>query len=892
MSVHNLDAMFKPQSIALVGASNRPGSVGFKVMRNLLEAGFSGPIMPVNPRDRAISGVTAYRDVAELPFVADLAVLCIPAPAVPDVIEKLGQQGTRAAVIISAGLIELPGKNGGTLQDDVAEIARGYGLRIVGPNCLGVMVPGSGLNASFSHIPCLPGNIAFLSQSGGLATAVLDYALTYDIGMSHFVSLGNIIDVEFPDVIDYLADDDDVAGILLYIEMIQDTREFISAARAASRKKPIFALKSGRFAEGAKAATSHTGALAGVDAVYDAGLRRAGVQRIYELEELLDVVQTVGRAKPLRGERLAILTNGGGPAVCAVDALVERGGKLAEISDRTLNELNEKLPAVWSHSNPVDIIGDATGQRYVDSIEALKRDDQVDAAIVMLVPTAVSDIDDIAKSTVEACRGTEKTILTSWMGSDSVRKARQMFADANMPTFTTPDRAVRAFMHLVNHNRLQQTLYSTPSGLALESTPDRAAARAVIEGVLASGRDLLTEAEAKEVMAAYNIPVVQTQIVANPEEAASAAKQMGFPVVLKIHSVDITHKSDAGGVILNLRSAKEVLEAATRMNETIAEKLPQARLEGFTVQQMIDRPSAIECIVGVSTDHDFGPTIMFGSGGKSVEVVKDSTITIPPINMALAHAQIERTRIYSLLRGYRDVPPSDINGICLTLCRISDLVVDCPEILELDINPLLADNKGVIALDARIKVAKVEPGAPSRLSIAPYPSELIEEVTTLRGKELTLRPIRAEDEPKHLVFINGLSDEDMRNRFARVVRNMPHQELAQYTQIDYDREMAFVAVGADQVDPQAILGVARAKSYPGLADAEFFMAVRSDMQGQGIGWVLFTKLLDYLTAQGYKKAFAHVHRGNKNMLKLAGEFGFTQSEDTKAEYVLVTKDLQ
>ncbi|MBI5834720.1 MAG: bifunctional acetate--CoA ligase family protein/GNAT family N-acetyltransferase [Armatimonadetes bacterium] len=891
MSVRNLDALFNPKSVAVIGASNRPGSVGSVVMKNLLAGGFAGPVMPVNPTSQAVSGVLTYPDVSKLPVPADLAVIAVPPKAVPGVINELGSQGTRAAVVLTAGLNSNTNAAGQTLQAEMTEIARKYQLRILGPNCLGMIVPGIGLNASFAHVDCLPGRIAFVSQSGGLATAVLDYAKSYGIGLSHFLSLGDICDVDFADTMDYLGSDPEVSAILLYIESIVDARAFMSAGRAAARNKPVVVVKSGRFEEGAKAAASHTGALAGADDIYDAAFRRAGMLRVFAIDELFDAVQTLARSKPLKGDRLAVLTNGGGPAVLAVDALIEQGGRLAELSESTIKALNEKMPPTWSHANPVDIIGDANGERYSQALKVLLKDNQVDAVMVMHVPTAVASVTETAAATIECCKSATRNVLTSWMGQDTVREPRRMFSDAGLPTFFTPDRAVRGFMHMVKFNRNQELLMQTPDSVPEEFTPATATARLVIQSAMASGRDMLTEAEAKAVLAAYGIPIVETQIASSPVSAVTVADSIGYPVAIKILSQDITHKSDVGGVALNLENGEEVLAAAKAMNERIARLMPEAHLGGFTVQHMARRPGAKELIVGVSCDHVFGPTIMFGQGGKAVEVIADSSVGLPPLNMALARAQVERTRIAKLLKGYRDEAPADIDAICLTLIQVSQLITDLPEIVELDINPLFADAKGVLALDARIGVAPATTTGPARLAIRPYPKELEEKVNLKEGRPIVVRPIRPEDEPAHHVFIGKLSPEDIRSRFFGLVRELPHSQMARLTQIDYDREMAFVATGLDDRNMPETLGVARAVLDIVDRSAEFAIVVRSDLKGQGLGRTLMNKLMAYAKQRGMTVMTGQVLKDNVAMIAMCERLGFVKHDIKDDDCVEVRLDL-
>ena len=877
MSVRNLDALFKPQSVAVIGASNQPQSVGGIVMRNLLRGQFPGPIMPVNPRYEAVAGVLTYPSVAALPVVPDVAVICTPPPTIPDLIAQLGERGTRAAIVITAGLSEVRHRNGQTIQQAMLAAARPFTLRILGPNCVGLLVPGLGLNATFAHAEIGPGSIAFVSQSGGFCTATLDWARARGIGFSHFISLGNSADIDFGDVLDYLGSVEETKAILLYMESIgaDEARKFMSAARAAARNKPVLAIKAGRNPEGARAAASHTGALAGADNVYDAALRRAGILRVYRLDELFDAVETLARARPLEGERLAILTNGGGPGVIATDALVNEGGQLAEFAPETLQKLDALLPYNWSHGNPVDMIGDSDYRTYIAALGILQEDPNVDAILVMNAPSALAPPEETARGIVEALRQAKRPILTSWLGGEAAGRARRIFAEAGIPTYDTPEDAVRAFMHMVRYRRNQQILTEVPPSAPTDFTPSPGAARAVIETALAEGRELLTEPEAKQVLAAYGIPVVETSVASTPLEAGQVAEQIGFPVVLKILSPDITHKSDVGGVVLGLDASDEVWQAAVTMQARIAKRFPQAALRGFTVQKMVRRPRAHELIIGVTTDPIFGPVILFGRGGTAVEVLADSTTALPPMNMSLARHMIARTQVYKLLKGYRDRPPADLDAICLTLIQVSQLVVDRPEILELDINPLYADERGVIALDARIRVAPAGTSGHERLAIRPYPRELEETITLPSGQQVFVRPIRPEDAPAHREFVARLTPEDLRFRFLGVIRDIPPTEMARLTQIDYDREMAFIAVAPGPEGATETLAVVRSVTNPDRTAADFAVMVRSDLKRSGLGSALMQKMIRYCRDRGIREIAGEVLADNYAMLNLARKLGFT-----------------
>jgi acetyltransferase len=705
MSTRNFDALFNPQSVALIGASNRPRSVGATVMQNLLAGGFAGPILPVNPKHKAVAGVLAYPDVASLPLTPDLAVICTPPRTVPGLIAELGVYGVRAAVVITAGLDQERDQEGQSLQEATLAAAGATGMRLLGPNCVGLMVPGIGLNASFAHTQPLPGNIAFVTQSGALATVVLDWAKADGIGFSSFVSLGNGVDVDFGDVLEYLGNDAATQAILLYIESIREAQKFMRAAQRAARTKPIIAVKAGRVSEGAQAAFSHTGALAGADDLFDAALRRAGILRVETIEDLFTAVATLARTRPLQGDRLVIFTNGGGPGVMATDALVLRGGRLATLAAETVQRLDSFLPANWSHGNPVDIIGDALPSRYVQTLQTLLDDPGADAVLFIHSPSAIVPSHEIALELAPTIQAAGRNVLTCWLGRESTAAARHICAEAGIPTYDSPEDAVDAFLQMVHYRRIQaqlteEGLPAPPVDLASNTTQ----ARSVIKAALDAGRDLLTEPEAKTVLAAYGIPVVTTRFARTPDECATLAAELGGSLALKIVSPEITHKSDVGGVTLDLETPAEVRAAAVTMQHRVQEARPDATITGFSVQTMVRRPHAHELIVGVTTDPIFGPVILFGQGGSAVEVIGDRAVALPPLNLNRARDLVARTRVARLLAGYRNHPPADMAAICTTLLRVAQMVGDLPELCELDINPLLADEQGVLALDARVRV--------------------------------------------------------------------------------------------------------------------------------------------------------------------------------------------
>lgn len=881
--------MFRPRGVAVVGASDRPRSVGRMVMRNLTEGGYRGAIMPVNTRHTVVGGLAAARTVRELTAVPDLAVICTPPPSVPGIIADLGAIGTRAAVVLTAGLTRGRVEDGRTYQQAMLDAARPYLLRILGPNCVGLLVPGIGLNASFAHTSALSGNIAFVSQSGALTTALLDWAKSHHIGFSHFISLGDGADVDFGDALDFLASDPHTRSILLYIESISAARKFMSAARAASRNKPVIVVKAGRVPEGAKAAASHTGALAGVDAVYDAALRRAGALRVDTTLELFNAVETLARQKPLYGDRLTIMTNGGGPGVMATDAYVRLGGKLAPLGPAVREQLGRVLPGVWSGANPVDIIGDAPVERYVETLKILLDDPESDAVLLIHAPTAIVPSTDIAQAVAPIAAASHKNVLTCWLGGDGVEPGRQAFVAAGVPTFDTPEQAARAFMHIVSYRHSREILLEMPPSAPVELMPDRVAAQRLVHDVLAADREMLTETEAKALLAAYGVPVVPTSIAADPDEAARRASEIGFPVAIKIVSPTITHKSDVGGVALNLSSEDEVHHAATGMIQRIAQLRPGAQLTGFSVQPMIRRPGAHELIVGAVVDPIFGPVVLFGQGGTAVEIIADRAIGLPPLNMKLARELVESTRVSRLLHGYRDRPAADETAIQLALMAVGQLIADMPEIIELDVNPLLADERGVLALDARVRLRPAKTSGAERLAIRPYPVEL-EARQYIVGRDVLIRPIRPEDEPAFKRFLAEIAPEDIQFRFFHALREMPRSELARFTQIDYDREMAFVAT--DVGVPDGILGEVRVVIDPSNEQAEFAVMVRSDLKRHGLGHLLMSKIIDYCKARGTREVYGLVLSANRQMLDLAAHLGFRPDFTGERGVVEVRLELQ
>lgn len=879
MSIRNLDSLLVPRSVAVIGASEREASVGLTVWRNLIEGDFAGARWAVNPKRRSVLGEPSYPSIAELPEAPELALVCTPAATVPGIIEQLGRRGTRAAIVLSAGLDD-------ATRQAMLDAARRHLLRILGPNCLGLLSPHAGLNASFAHTHASPGSLAFVSQSGALVTAMLDWAAGRGIGFSSFVSLGEHADVDFGDMLDWLASDARTRAILLYVESVENPRKFMSAARAAARNKPVLILKAGRSPQGQAAAASHTGALAGSDRVFDAAIRRAGMLRLDTLADLFIAAETLTHFRnPLRSsnleqlDRLTVVTNGGGAGVMAADAAVLEGISLAPLHPTTLAQLDRVLPGNWSRSNPVDIIGDAPVARYEATLRTLLADPEAGTLLFMHAPTAIVSSEAIARALVPLAQSAPQRVFSSWLGGPAVKQARDLFHAADIPTHDTPEDAVRAFSLLVTYRRNQSQLMQTPVARAARTPIDTVAIRRLVDAALAQGRTMLSEPESKTLLAACGIPVVATRVVkASPEAAVEAADAIGYPVALKILSDDISHKSDVGGVALSLQDARAVAEAAAEMLPRVASVLPEARIDGFTVQAMVRRSNALELIVGSAVDPLFGPVLLFGAGGTAVEVVADRAVGLPPLNEPLARAVIARTRVARLLGGWRDVPPADMEAVIDVLLALSQLLAEEPRVAEIDINPLLADDRGVIALDARIRIDSAAPGGAARFAIRPYPSELVE-FLDWQGRRLTLRPIRPEDEARHLAFLARLDPVDIRMRVFYSRRSIEHSELARLTQIDYEREMAFIAAAPLENGDEETLGVVRATCDPDNHDAEFGIVIRSDLKGGGLGFHLMRKMIDYLRAKGTRRMVATVLRENVRMLEMARELGFEQTQE-------------
>jgi acetyltransferase len=873
MSVRNLQFLFEPAAVAVIGASDTPRSVGAVVMRNLLEGGFPGPILPVHPKHRAVAGVLAYATIDALPVPPELAILCTPPATLPALIEALGRKGCRMAIMVSAD----------AEAEACRAAARPFDMRLLGAGSLGVLAPKSRLNISFSHIAALPGKVAFVSQSGALCTAVLDWARPRGIGFSAFMSLGDCLDVDFADALDHLANDEATRAILLYIEDIRSRRAFMPALRAAARNKPVVVVKAGRGMDNPapSQAAFLAEALARPDEVFDAAVGRAGALAVADLDELFAAVETLARAKPLGGERLAIVSNGGGTAMMAVDEMMSGIGTLAPLSDETLRRLSVLLPKSWKPGNPVDLAVDADGKRYAEIIRVLVEDTAINAVLAIHAPNAMADGTEIAKAVVDIQRRHGGHVLTCWVGEAAARPARRLFAEAGLPTYETPGQAVRAFRHLLRYQRNQEMLLQTPPSHLLDFQPDADLARSIIDRSLAGGGGLLVESEAKTLLAAYGIAVVASHHVADAEEAACKARQIGLPVALTVASPDISRKWDVGGVALNLETADAVRDACEGILHRTRERRPDARIEGFTIQSMALRPHARQLMIGIACDPLFGPVIVFGEGGRAVEIVRDHTLALPPLNLPLARAMIERTRIARLLAAHGARAAADLDALAESLVRLSQMLVDNPEIVACDVNPLFSDDRGVLAVDARMRIEAVTPGDRRHFAILPYPAHLEEAHVLHDGQSVLIRPIRPEDEPAHAELIGHMTPQDLRYRFHGHIRELAHHQLARLTQIDYDREMAFIATHAGKDGRPETLGVVRTVTDPDNRRAELAILVRSSLKGTGLGRKLLETMMDYTRSRGTHEMVIQVLAENAAMLRLAAKVGFAVQPNTE-----------
>ncbi len=875
---HPLDVFFTPSSVAVVGATETPGSVGRTTLWNLLSTSFGGTIFPVNPKRSSVLGIKAYPSVSAIPEDVDLVVIVTPASSAPGIIRESAAKGVRGAIIISAGFKEL-GPSGAELERQVMEEARKVNMRIIGPNCLGLMSPPTGVNATFAAGMARPGNVGFISQSGALCTAVLDWSFQEQVGFSAFISLGSMVDVGWGDLIEYLGDDPRTRSILIYMESIGDARSFLSAAREVALTKPIIVIKAGRTAAGGKAAASHTGSLTGSDDVLDAAFRRCGVLRVNNISDLFYMAEVLAKQPRPRGPRLTIVTNAGGPAVLATDALITAGGELAELAPSTIEELNKFLPPSWSRGNPIDILGDGGADRYAKTLEIAQKDPNSDGLLVVLTPQAMTDPTATAEQLKPYASISDKPVLASWMGGPTVTAGENILNGANIPTFPYPDTAAKAYQYMWSYSYNLRGIYETPSFDEAGFTPDRAQVASIIARAQAENRTILTEFESKQVLAAYGIPTVETRIARTLPDAVEAASSMGYPVVLKLFSETITHKTDVGGVQLNLKDAAAVENAYNLIQSSVAAKAGAEHFLGVTVQPMI-KLDGYEIILGSSLDPQFGPVILFGMGGQLVEVFKDRALALPPLTNTLARRMMEQTKIYTALKGVRGRKPVDLAALEQMMVRFSQLICEHRMIKELDINPMLASPERIIALDARVVVhpADTKPESIPRLAIRPYPTRYVSDWIMKNGDTVTIRPIRPEDEPLMVKFHQTLSERTVYLRYLQMMKlsqRVAHDRLTRICFIDYAHEMALVV---DRTDPATgaheILGVGRLQKLHGTEDAEFAIVVTDAHQKQGLGKELLTRLLKIARDEKIRRLTADILADNMSMQHVCEKLGF------------------
>ncbi len=893
MAIKKLDSIFKPKRIALIGVSNNPNSVGGITLRNLVGGGYNGVVYPVNPKREAVFGIPCYPDIKSLPKVPDLAVIMTAAKLVPQLVRECGEAGVHGLIIMSAGFKEA-GEEGKKLEEEVKSEKLKYpDMRIIGPNCLGILVPGLSMNVSFANGMPEKGHVAFISQSGALCTSVLDWAYESHIGFSYFVSIGNSMDVNFGDLIDYFGQDPGTKSIVLYVESLSNARTFMSAARAFSREKPIIVYKSGRFPESAAAAASHTGALASEDSIYDAVFRRAGLARVYDFGNIFDFTDLVGRKRIPKGNRLAIVTNAGGPGVMATDSLISWGGKLVKLSDETMQKLNDYLPPFWSHGNPVDVLGDATPERFAKATEIVLEDKGVDAVLVLLTPQAMTAPTETAEAIAQMATKTSKTIMAAWLGGASMRDGIQVFNRAGISNYPTPEQAIRAFMTLSLYAKNLESLFETPKEVPVSFQYDRNELRKkYLEKVFPKAK-ILNEDDSKMLVNDYGIDTTHPTPAYNEDEAVEIAQKKGYPVVLKIYSPDITHKSDVGGVALNIKDDEMVRATFRNMVKTASEKKPDAKIEGVTVQRMVDTKDAVELILGTKKDPSFGTVMLVGMGGTSAELFKDKRLEFPPLNESLALQMLESLQIFPLLEGYRGATRKNIEKLVEVLIRMSYLAADYPEIKELDINPLIVTPTDVIALDARIVIDEEVMKNPvkeySHLILRPYPESLISESQLKDGSPVLLRPIKPEDEPMWLELLASCSKESIYHRFRYDFYFDSHEVATQFCFIDYDREIAIVAE-IEEEGKKKLIGVGRLIADPDVEVMEYAILITDAWQKKELGYILTEYCMEVAKNREIKTLVAETTRDNKPMISVFRKLNFKIrfNEDST---VSVRKDL-
>ena len=887
-----LDVFFSPKTVAVIGATETPNSVGRTVLWNLVTSPFGGTVYPVNPKRPSVLGVKAYQSISDIPEQVDLAVIVTPPPSIPGIIRECGENGVRGAVVISAGFKEI-GPEGAELERQLLKEAQEAGIRVIGPNCLGVMSPLSGMNATFATTIARPGSVGFISQSGALCTAVLDWSLKEMVGFSAFVSVGSMVDVGWGDLIYHLGNDPRTKSIVIYMESIGNARSFLSAAREVALNKPIIVIKPGRSAAAAKAAASHTGSLTGSDEVLEAAFRRSGVLRVNNIADLFYMAEVLSKQPSPKGPRLTIVTNAGGPGVLATDALIMGGGELADLTPETMAEYNAVLPTTWSHNNPVDIIGDASPERYAKALEIAAKDPNSDGMLVILTPQAMTDPTRIAEQLKPLARQEGKPLLASWMGGVDVAAGEEILNRANIPTFPYPDTAARAFNYMWRYSYNLKSLYETPD-MPEESaswTPDRKLVGDIIKRARDENRTILTEFESKQLLAAYGIPTAQTIIATDAAAAMKAADQIGYPVVLKLYSETITHKTDVGGVQLNLGSAEAVDRAFQAIQASVTAKAGAEHFQGVTVQPMVKLKDAYELIIGSSLDPQFGPVLLFGTGGQLVEVFKDRSLGLPPLNTTLARRMMEQTKIYKALKGVRGRKPVDLQALEVLMVRFSALVAEQRWIKEIDINPLLASPDGLIALDARVVVhgPEVTMDQVPKTAIRAYPTRYVSSWTMKDGSPVTVRPIRPEDEPAMVRFHETLSERSVYLRyfhFMNLEQRVTHERLTRICFIDYDREMALVAERRNLTTGESeILGVGRLSKIHGTSEAEVAVLISDKFQGRGLGKELLAQLLIVGADEKLTKLTADILPDNRDVMRVCEKLGFSLKHSLEDEVV-------
>ncbi|MEW8202172.1 MAG: bifunctional acetate--CoA ligase family protein/GNAT family N-acetyltransferase [Candidatus Thiodiazotropha endolucinida] len=891
MQSHYLTSLFSPKSIAMFGASDRKNSVGEVVFKNLISSGFKGDIYPINLKHDKVQGIKAYKSIEAIIKPVELAVVATPAKTIPAIVQACGEHGVKTMIILSAGFRE-SGTAGRRLEDKIVELAKDYGMRFIGPNCLGLIRPDQGINITFGNNNAAPGNLALVSQSGAICTAILDWAEVNDIGFSTVISTGIGADLDFGDYLDFLVSDPMTDSILLYVEGIKDARRFMSGLRAAARIKPVIVLKVGRHAAGAEASMSHTGALVGSDETFSAALSRSGVLRVETISQLFSAAKALSSRYRVYGDRLAIITNGGGPGVMAADRASDLNIELAGFNDQTIDALNKALPDVWSHGNPVDIIGDAPPERYRAAVDICLNDPGVDGTIVILTPQAMTEPEEVARALIDLADSHKKPILTSWMGGKQIETARKLFKDARLPSFRTLENAVDAFSYLSSYQKNQRLLLQTPAKSSRRHIqPDTEGARLIIESALSEQRKILTEPESFALLGAFRINAVRNGIARSANEALILAESIGFPVAMKIYSPDISHKSDAGGIRLNISNAQVVRSTYRDLIEQVKETRPEANVEGVTVEQMYQSPNGRELLIGIVRDPVFGPVISFGSGGTAVEVMGDSAIALPPLNRSLASDLIDRTKAAKLLSQFRHMPPANREALIDVLLRVSTMACELPWIREMDINPLIVDDQGAVAVDARIRVDFPRPSTDPyhHLAIHPYPVNLVNTTQLPNGTNIVIRPIRPEDADLEQTFTRQLSDEAKYFRFMSSIQELTPEMLTRFTQIDYHNEMALIAVTEDG-NHEIELGVARYVINPDKKSCEFALVVSDQWQRQGIGHKLMHQLMEVARDRGLEKMEGEVLSNNFKMLDLMKSLYFhisTSPDDNSIKQVVI-----